>query len=653
MPRIRKKTSNRTKTNDRRKVQNKVRESRKKKAKAAKNNTQWKSKHKKDPGIPSTFPYKEQILAEIAEQRREVAEEKQRRKDEKAKLRRKQTGETEEDPAEQEEKPDSEGDDDGVLADVRARGLDQGFEGISSLSAKQLDENKVRPRQKMQKQPMDLDEQPEDDVPVLINPELPNLQAVLDGADVVLHILDARDPIAFQSEHLETLTKGKKVLFVLNKIDTVPRESASAWLTHLRASHPTLAFRSASVCLPESPSDDKGKGKAKAFASDALGADAILQLLGIWAEEKPGDEPLCVAVVGVTNVGKTSLVNSLLKKAALPVYTLATSSRGPTTTEYAQEVTIKAKSKPIRLVDTPGLAWEPVSEVDVDGDAGNHATRARDILLRSKGRIDRLKDPILPVQHLLPRASAEGLMLLYNLPAFTTGDTDAFLGCVARANQLVKKKGELDLTGAARIVLRDWNIGRFPRYTVPPTSGAGGDATLSAADEAVLSTLPTRKEMRKARGLVKLQYGAVETRKAVLDESWVPEEGDSDESGGDDDGDEMEEDELEDASEEDEEDNEEEEKAPTPPPILSGKQKRKRAAETEVVALPRKKVSFGPEPVSKKARSGAKPQATPPSKTKPTAAPPKKVANAPVKTKASQKAAAATGPQAYNFGEFF
>ncbi|KAF7313480.1 hypothetical protein HMN09_00503900 [Mycena chlorophos] len=637
MPRIRKKTSNRTKTNDRRKVQNKVRESRKKKAKAAKNNTQWKSKHKKDPGIPSTFPYKEQILAEIAEQRREAAEEKQRRKDEKAKLRRKQTGEVEEDPAEQEEKPDSEGDDDGVLADVRARGLDQGFEGISSLSAKQLDESK----------------HPEDDVPVLINPELPNLQVVLDGADVVLHILDARDPLAFRSEHLETLKEGKRVLFVLNKIDTIPRESASAWLTHLRAIHPTLAFRSASVCLPESPSDDKGKGKAKASATDALGADAILALLGTWAEEKPGDEPLCAAVVGVTNVGKTSLVNSLLKKAALPVYTLATSSRGPTTTEYAQEVTVEVKSKPIRLVDTPGLAWESVSEADVDGDAGNQATRARDILLRSKGRIDRLKDPILPVQHLLPRASAEDLMLLYNIPAFTAGDTDAFLGCVARANQLVKKKGELDLTGAARVVLRDWNIGRFPRYTVPPTSGAGGDATLSAADEAVLSTLPTRKEMRKARGLVKLQCGAVETRKAVLDESWVPEEGDSDESGGDDDGDEMEEDELEESSEEDEEDNEEEEKAPTPPPILSGKQKRKRAAETEAVALPRKKVSFGPEPVSKKARSGARPQAAPPSKTKPTTAPPKKVANAPVKTKASQKAAAATGPQAYNFGEFF
>ncbi|KAJ7067927.1 hypothetical protein C8F01DRAFT_581849 [Mycena amicta] len=651
MPRIRKQTSNRNNTNDRRKLHNKIRESRKKKTKAAKNSTQWKSKQKKDPGIPSTFPYKEQILAEIADQRREAADEKQRRREEKTKLKNKQNGVVED---EQKDTEQAGSGDDGVLAEVKARGLNQGFEGISSISAKQLDETKVQKRQRPA--PMQVDEPEEEDIPVLINHELPNLQAVLDAADVVVEVLDARDPLAFRSEHLEELASkqpGRHVLFILNKIDTCPRESASSWVTHLRASHPTVAFRSASCCLPEVPaSNDKGKGKAKAQAGDALGADSVLELLGTWAEEKEGNEPLCVAVIGVTNVGKTSFVNSLLRKPVLPVYTLATSSRGPTTTSYAQEVTVVAKTKTIRLIDTPGLAWESRPRDENEDNEENGEIRARDILLRSKGRIDRLKDPVFAVKHLVPRAITEDLMLFYNLPAFSADDTDAFLSCVARANQLVKKRGELDLTGAARIVLRDWNTGKFPWYTVPVPASTETES-LSAVDEAVLNTLQTRKELRKARGLVKLKCGAVETRRAILDQSWTPDTVEDDEE------DEASDDEEEASMEQDEDDEDESSDGSddSAPPIVSGKQKRKRAVE-KAASLPRKKVSFGADPKSsKKARSAAGAAQQPSSQKAPVkmkTAAPKKVANAPVKTKASQKAATgAGGSQAYNFGEFF
>jgi ribosome biogenesis GTPase A len=69
---------------------------------------------------------------------------------------------------------------------------------------------------------------------------------------------------------------------------------------------------------------------------------------------------------------------------------LATSSRGPTTTELPQEVTLEAGGRQIRLIDTPGLSWESDESVEDLDDV-----RARDILMRSKGRIDRLKDPAL------------------------------------------------------------------------------------------------------------------------------------------------------------------------------------------------------------------------------------------------------------------
>ena len=87
------------------------------------------------------------------------------------------------------------------------------------------------------------------------------------------------------------------------------------------------------------------------------------------------------------------------------------------------------------------------------------------------------------------------------------------------------QNGDLDLTGAARIVLRDWNIGKFARYTAPtprvkePSDEHSEDinadsflTSLYAKDAPIIGALVTRKEMRKHRGLVRLSAGTVEEK---------------------------------------------------------------------------------------------------------------------------------------------
>ncbi|KAL1665621.1 P-loop containing nucleoside triphosphate hydrolase protein [Schizophyllum commune] len=566
MVRIRKKTSNRTKTHERRKLHNKLREGKKKKAKAAKKDVTWKSKHKKDPGIPNNYPFKDQLLAEVAEQRRIKAAKKA----------------VDAEAAEQ---------------DAAAELSDDGdFDGVASISAKKLNVATVTLKDaRRAAAAAEVEDEDEEDAPMLMDPDLPNLRAVLDKADVVVEVLDARDPQTFRSVALEKYVgeAGKKAMFVMNKIDLCPREAVAAWYSHLSADRPTFLFRSSSSCLPPPPvSDAKGKGKAP--SNDAIGAGPILEQLQKWASEKKGEEPLTVAVVGVTNSGKSSLVNSLLKKLALPIYTLATSSRGPTTTEVPHEVTLNEK---VTIIDTPGLSWVPLPP---DDEAAN-VVRARDILMRNKGRIDRLKDPEPAVDHFVSRATTEDLMLLYNLPAFMKEDSTAFLTGVARAKQLIKKHGAVDLTNASRVVLRDWSTGRIKWYTPGPTSSAGP----SEAVEAILSRLPTRKELRRAGGLVKLTPGTVDERSVELDAPWVrgaePRVGaDSDEEDGDvdmegeededDEGSEVDDDEDEDEEEEDdEEDEEEEEDLPIPPP---SKRKRGAANDKSLPPPPAKKVAF-------------------------------------------------------------
>lgn len=158
----------------------------------------------------------------------------------------------------------------------------------------------------------------EDEAPTLLNPDYPNLQAILAKADVVIHVIDARDPLAFRSSHLEELVKaqpGQKIMLVLNKIggpasctlyfltdvrllDTCPREAVVAWAAHLRTQHPTFIFRSASSFLP-GDLQPQSKGKEKERADDAIGVSSILSCLAEWSHS---DKPLVVAVTGVTNV---------------------------------------------------------------------------------------------------------------------------------------------------------------------------------------------------------------------------------------------------------------------------------------------------------------------------------------------------------------
>jgi nuclear GTP-binding protein len=133
------------------------------------------------------------------------------------------------------------------------------------------------------------------------------------------------------------------------------------------------------------------------------------------------------------------------------VYSLHSTSQAPTTTFAAQEIPLQIGVRDVRLVDTPGSTWSITSDED------RSAHRIRDVLLRSKGRIDRLKDPVPAGQYLafsVPKAAlisliivadivirshTEDLMIFYKVPAFSKGDFNTFLNGVARANHLVKK----------------------------------------------------------------------------------------------------------------------------------------------------------------------------------------------------------------------
>jgi len=73
------------------------------------------------------------------------------------------------------------------------------------------------------------------------------VKKVMEAADIILEVLDARDPMACRCKKLEAeilaMSGNKKVILVLNKADLVPLGNAEAWVKYLRREFATVLFK--------------------------------------------------------------------------------------------------------------------------------------------------------------------------------------------------------------------------------------------------------------------------------------------------------------------------------------------------------------------------------------------------------------------------
>ncbi|EAL21569.1 hypothetical protein CNBC6070 [Cryptococcus deneoformans B-3501A] len=297
------------------------------------------------------------------------------------------------------------------------------------------------------------------------------LRKVIERSDVIIQVLDARDPEGTRSRWVEDEVRkrdmqGKKLLGVLNKIDLVPRANLEAWLKHLRHSFPTMPFKSSTQSQKQhlsqnavplaQPSTVPGKQavlQELPTTSASLGAPALLHLLKQYALSTPHSS-LTVGVVGYPNVGKSSLINSLKRSRACAVAAM------PGKTRVVQEV---ALDKGVKILDCPGVVLEDVGS-HMEGEEGRR--RQAEIMLRNCVKAELVQDPISPVEVILNKVEPAQLQKLYNIPAYD--DVRDFLIKMALIRGRLGKGGVPDLEASAVQVLRDWNSGKISYYTTPP-----------------------------------------------------------------------------------------------------------------------------------------------------------------------------------------
>jgi nuclear GTP-binding protein len=307
------------------------------------------------------------------------------------------------------------------------------------------------------------------------------LKKVIQQSDVLLEVVDVRDPLGYRNEKIEQLIMSqlqgdgtqKRMIIILNKIDLVPMEITQQWLDFLRKYYPVLAFKSATQQQSSHLNSHEMSNFTRQTNSDdathrrgALGANALLQLIKNYARTvnahgEKSKKNLTIGIIGYPNVGKSSIINSLKRARACSV--------GPTAglTKALQLVRL---DKQVTLIDSPGVIWRDRNE-RVDKDSPLNESMER-LLLRNCINAEEVDDHVFIISILFKYVDIDRLLEIYQLNDLLKKDTmtpDSFLSALGKKMGKLLPAGLPNVDAASRIVLRDLYRGKIPYYTLPPT----------------------------------------------------------------------------------------------------------------------------------------------------------------------------------------
>ncbi|KAL1895191.1 hypothetical protein Sste5346_005336 [Sporothrix stenoceras] len=323
------------------------------------------------------------------------------------------------------------------------------------------------------------------------------LWRVIERSDLIVQIVDARNPLVFRSDDLEDYVKSvdpaKQNLLLINKADMMTDRQRRAWAQHLTENKIAYKFFSAHMAkeqneLRQAEEEEEerraaaGGNASKAPATPAKEEDdekeetednkeeadeldtrilSVDELEALFLKHTPKtDDPtrkLKVGLVGYPNVGKSSTINALIGAKKVSV------SSTPGKTKHFQTIELSPR---VTLCDCPGLVFP------------NFATTKADLVCNGILPIDQLREFTGPCQLVtarIPKAFLEAVYGIHirvqNISEGGTGvpTAEELLSAYARARGFTRTgQGQPDESRAARYVLKDYVNGKLLFVAPPP-----------------------------------------------------------------------------------------------------------------------------------------------------------------------------------------
>lgn len=292
-----------------------------------------------------------------------------------------------------------------------------------------------------------------------------HLKSLIETTDVLLEVLDGRDPLGCRHYPTEQLIKksGKRLIMVINKTDLVPDEVTEKWVKYLKNECPVIKFKASTQKQKRNIGQLSSDSVSSKELSQAIGTPELLSLLkSISAKFR---RPITCGVFGLPNTGKSSLINSMCRKKSCQVGPLAGVTR---------DLGMVNLDSSIKLVDCPGIVFDAlqksqnqspkVVQTSLNTEAALNLTESRPAqlnlvtlsILKRSINLQQLPDPrlilsnLLDILMLIPRSQLEKRFSLLPTP-----NSNDLLVQLARKLGRLMRGGICDYEGTSKHILED------------------------------------------------------------------------------------------------------------------------------------------------------------------------------------------------------